>query len=153
MKHYQKNQYIVFQQNTNVSLTELPVLRTLYKPMSMNKSTNGPIVNFMFYKKLWLLNITIFFHIIHFWLISSKKWIYCPKARLISLYRSFFFTLPFFVTYRQETLNFNQGFLQISQTLKYWLFDLIVFLTEFNLKAPSYSKTLHYLQNCRIPAL
>ena len=33
--------YIVVQQNTTVSLTGLPVLRTLYKPMSMNKSTNS----------------------------------------------------------------------------------------------------------------
>ena len=33
--------YIVVQQSTTVSLTGLPVLRTLYKPMSMHKSTNS----------------------------------------------------------------------------------------------------------------
>ena len=33
--------YIVVQQFTTVSLTVLPVLRTLYKPMSMHKSTNS----------------------------------------------------------------------------------------------------------------
>ena len=35
--------YILVQQSTTVSLTGLPVLRTLYKPMSINKSTNGKI--------------------------------------------------------------------------------------------------------------
>ena len=33
--------YIVVQLTAHVSLTGLPVLRTLYKPMSMNKSTNS----------------------------------------------------------------------------------------------------------------
>ena len=33
--------YIVVQQSTTVSLTGWPVLRTLYKPMSMNKSNNS----------------------------------------------------------------------------------------------------------------
>ena len=40
--------YIVVQQNTTVSLTGLPVLRTLYKPMSMNKSTNSQNCEFFF---------------------------------------------------------------------------------------------------------
>ena len=37
-RHMDKSTYIVVQQSTTVSLTGLPVLKTLYKPMSMHKS-------------------------------------------------------------------------------------------------------------------
>ena len=36
----ERSPYIVVQQTTTVSLIGLPVLRTLYKPMVMHKSTN-----------------------------------------------------------------------------------------------------------------
>ena len=44
--------YILVQQSTTVSLTGLPVLRTVYKPMSMHKSSNSQNCEFCVVEKL-----------------------------------------------------------------------------------------------------
>ena len=87
-----------------------------------------------------------------------KKWIYCPKAKLISLYRVYFFTLPLFCDI--SIGNFDLPIkvscrlgkhLNIGFLIKLFFFQF----AEFNLKAPSYSKTLHYseLPYSRAPTL
>ena len=47
-----RTQYIVVQQFTTVSLTGLPVLRTLYEPMSMHKRTNSQNCEFCVFIKV-----------------------------------------------------------------------------------------------------
>ena len=54
-----------------------------------------------------------------------------------------------------ETLKFNQGFLSIRQTSKYWLFNLVVFLTICQVKSEGASvlKNVALLKNFNVSAL
>ena len=79
---------ILVQHSGHVYLSGLPVLRTLFQPMPMHKSTSSQNCDFFYFSKVQLYkkNFFIFGHVLS---ISSKKQIYCLKAKIISLYRVF----------------------------------------------------------------
>ena len=89
----------------------------------------------------------IVLHFLNFWSIPSKKWIYWSKAKLISRYRVDLFTFtPILRHIEWKLWTSIKVSNRLGKHLSIWFLILLFFLqlAEFNLKAPLYSKTLHY---------
>ena len=89
-----------------------------------------------------------FLHFLNFWSIPSKKWIYWSKAKLISLYRVDLFTFTPILRHIKGKLWTS---IKVSNRLGkhfsicfFYFYLLFLQFAKFNLKAPPYSKTLHY---------
>ena len=123
------------QLTVHVSVSGLPVLTIRYRLNLLHKRTKSQNCEFCG------------LHFLNFWSIPSKKWIYWSKAKLISLYRVDLFTFTPILRHIEWKLGTS---IKVSHRLgkhlriflKIWLFFLQ--FAEFNLKAPPYSKTLHY---------
>ena len=99
------------------------------------------------YYKSCSLKKNIFLHFLNLWSIPSKKWTYWSKAKLICLSRVELFTFTPILRHIEWKLWTS---IKVSHRLGKHLsicFLILLFflqLAEFNLKAPLYSKTLHY---------
>ena len=88
-----------------------------------------------------------FFHFLNFWSIQSKKWSSRSKAKFISFYRVDLFTFTPILRHIEWKLWTS---IKVSHRLgKHFSFCFLILLfflqfVEYNLKAPPYSKTLHY---------
>ena len=114
--------------------------------MSMHKSTNSWNCEFCVFKScsFW---IKLFFSCFNFWSISPKKWSYCSKAKLISLYRVYLFNFTLILRHIEWKLWTSiKVSCRLGKHLSICFLIVLFFLqfAEFNLKAPPYSKTLHY---------
>ena len=94
-----------------------------------------------------LLKKRIFLHFLNVWSVPSKKLICWSKAKFISLFRVDLFTFTPILRHIEWKLWTS---IKVSHRLGKHLsicFLILLFflqLAEFNLKAPPYSKTLHY---------
>ena len=139
--------YIVVQQTTTVSLTGFQVLRTLYKPIYMHKRTKSQNCEFCVFIKIVALKKGNFLHFINFWSIPLKKWTYWSKAKLISLCSVDLFTsTPVLRHTKWKLWTSIKVSHRLGKHLSICFLFLLFFLkfSQFNLKAPLYSKTLHH---------
>ena len=86
---------------------------------------------------------------LNFLLTSSKKWINWSKAKLISLYRVDLFTsIPILIHIEWNLWISIKVSYRLGKHLSNCFLILLFFLqfAKLNLKAPPYSKTLHYLR-------
>ena len=101
----------------------------------------------MIFKSCSFFEKQFFYIFLNFGHFHKKKWINCSKAKLISLYRVNLFTFPPILRHIECKLWSS---IKVSRRLGKHLsicFLILLFflqLAEFNLKAPLYSKTLHY---------
>ena len=137
--------YILVQLTAHVSLSGLPVLSIRYTLTPMHKRTNTQNCECCVFIKIVALKKNIFF--IFFIFGPSKKWIYCSKAKLISLYRGHLFTFTHISRHIKWKLWTSiKVSRRLGKHLSICFLILLFFLqfAEFNLKAPPYSKMLHY---------
>ena len=84
---------------------------------------------------------------LNFWSISSKKWIYCLKAKSISCYRVDLFNFsPILRQIEWKLWTSIKVSRRLGKHLSIYFLFLLFFLQSatFNLKAPPYLKTLHF---------
>ena len=89
----------------------------------------------------------VFFKSCNFWSVPSKKGTYWTKVKLIYLYRVELFTFTLILRHIEWKLWTSiKVSHRLGKHLNICIYILLFFLqlAEFNLKAPLYSKTLHY---------
>ena len=138
--------YILVQLTVHVSVSGLPVLTILYRLIHMHKRSKSQNCDFVFYKSCSFLKRN-FLHFLNFWSIPSKKGTYWSKAKFIYLFRVELFTVtPILRHIEWKLWTSIMVSHRLGKHLSICLLILLFFLqlAEFNLKAPLYSKTLHY---------